>query len=93
MDYPRCLRGGCTDGAYGFLEETTIRTTIAAAALIGFAAFHLVAAFKILRRKARPRTAAVASEVALDSSVVACASVPLVCERAASQTRADALSR
>lgn len=32
-------------GAYGFLEETTIRTTIAAAVLIGFAAFHLVAAF------------------------------------------------
>ncbi|MDE8648978.1 hypothetical protein PXH69_28805 [Rhodococcus qingshengii] len=79
-------------GAYGFLEETTIRTTIAAAVLSGFAAFHLVAAFKILRQKARPRTAAAASEVALDSSVVARVSVPLVRERAASQTRADALA-
>lgn len=79
-------------GAYGFLEETTIRTTIAAAVLSGLAAFHLVAAFKILRRKARPRTAAAASEVALDSSVAARASVPLVHERAASQSRADALA-
>lgn len=79
-------------GAYGFLEETTTRTTIAAAVLIGVAAFHLVAAFKLLRQAAPTRTATVAPVVDVGSTVVVAAPTPLVSERATAQTREEAVA-
>ena len=79
-------------GPYGFLEETTTRTTIAAAVLIGVAAFHLIAAFKLLRQAAKARTAAVAPAVDVGSTVTVSAATPLVSERAAAQTREEALA-
>lgn len=79
-------------GAYGFLEETTTRTTIAAAVLIGVAAFHLIAAFKLLRQDAKARTAAAAPAVDLGSAGAVPAATPLVSERAAAQTRDEAVA-
>lgn len=79
-------------GAYGFLEETTTRTTIAAAVLIGVAAFHLIVAFKLLRHPAPTRTAAAAQEADGGSTVTVSAATPLVSERASAQTREEALA-
>lgn len=78
--------------AINFLTMGSTRTIIAGAALIVVAGFHFVAAFKLRRQAARPRTAAAAPAVDLGSAVGVPAATPLVSERVAAQTREEAVA-
>jgi len=78
--------------AISFLTMGSSRTTIAGIGLIVVAGFHFVAAFKLRRQSAKARTAAAAPAVDQGPTVAVPAPTPLVSERAAAQTREEALT-
>lgn len=78
--------------AISFLTMGSTRTTIAGMGLILVAGFHFVAASKLRRQAARPRTAAAAPAVDLGSAGAVPAATPPASERAAAQIREEALT-
>ncbi|MFD6517102.1 hypothetical protein [Rhodococcus sp. NPDC060176] len=78
--------------AISFLTMGSTRTTIAGIGLIVVVGFHFVAAFTLRRQAAKARTAAVTPVVDVGFTAVVAAATPLASERAAAQTKEEALA-